>query len=106
MILSVEEDLSNTLNWFRVNHMAANPGKFQVIFLWMREQPKLILESNDTTILLTDKVKLLGVTIDSQLKFDDHMKALCQIANRKVNAFSRVAPYVNQKRVRSYTIHL
>ena len=98
MILSLEEDLSNTLNWFRVNHMATNPGKFQVIFLGIREQPKLILEINDTTIPLTDKVKLLGVTIDSQLKFDDHIKALCQIANRKVSAFSRVAPYLNQKR--------
>ena len=71
VILSLEKDLFNTLNWFRVNHMAANPGKFQVIFLEKREQPKLILEINDITIPLTDKVKLLGVTIDSQLKFDD-----------------------------------
>ena len=63
--------------------MAANPGKFQVIFFGMREQPKLILEINDTTTPLTDKVKLLGVTIDSQLKFDDHIKALCQIATEK-----------------------
>ena len=99
VILSLEEDLSNTLNWFRVNHIATNPGKFQVIFLGMREQPKLILEINDTTMPLTDKVKLLGVTIDSQLlKFDNHIKALCQIANRKVSAFSRVAPYLNQKK--------
>ena len=98
MILSLEEDLSNTLNWFRVNHIATYPGKFQVIFLWMREQPKLILEIIDTTIPLMDKVKLLGVTIDSQLKFDNHIKALCQIANRKVSAFSRVAPYLNQKK--------
>ena len=77
MILSLEEDLSNTLNLFRVNHMAANPGKFQVLFLGMREQPKLIFEINDTTVLPTDKIKLLGVTIDSQLKFDAHIKALC-----------------------------
>ena len=61
VILSLEEDLSNTLNWFRVNHMAANPGKFQVILLGMREQPKLILEINDTAIPLTDKVKLLSM---------------------------------------------
>ena len=49
-------------------------------------------------IPLTDKVKLLGVTIDSQLKFDDHVKALCQKANRKVSAFSRVAPYLNHEK--------
>ena len=75
--------------------MAANPGKFQVMLLGMREQPKLALEINDINIPLTDKVKLLGVTIDSQLKFDDQIKILCQIANRKISALSRVAKFLN-----------
>ena len=100
VILSLEEDLSRTLNWFRTNHMAANPGKFQVMFLGMREQPKLTLEINNITIPLTDRVKLLGVTIDSQLKFDDHIKALCQTASRKVSAFSRVANFLNYEKGR------
>ena len=43
--------------------MVANPGKFQVMFLGMREQSKFTLEINDITILLMDKDKLLGVTI-------------------------------------------
>ena len=30
--LGLEKDLSNTLNWFRVNHMAANPGNFRLYF--------------------------------------------------------------------------
>ena len=80
--------------------MAANPGKFQAMFLGMREQPKLTLEINNITIPLTDRVKLLGVTIDSQLKFDDHIKALCQTANRKVSAFSCVANFLNYKKRR------
>ena len=57
--------------------MAASPNKFQLIFLGMREQPKLTLMINDITFPLMDKGKLLGVTIDSQYKFDDHIKALC-----------------------------
>ena len=44
------------------------------MLLGMREQPKFIPEINDTAIPLMDKVKLLGVTIDSQLKFNDHKK--------------------------------
>ena len=68
------------------------------MFLGLREKPKFILEINDQIIPLTDKVKLLGVTIDSQLKFDDHVKALCQKANTKVSAFSRVAPYLNHEK--------
>ena len=98
MTSNLEEDLSNTLSWFRDNHMAANPGIFQIMFLGTREQPKLILEINNKVIPLTNKVKLLGVIIDSQLKFDEHIKALCQKANRKVSAFSRVAPYLNHEK--------
>ena len=78
--------------------MAVNPGKFQVMLLGMRDQPKLTFEVDDRTIPLTDKVKLLGVTIDSQLKFDDHIKALCQTANRKISAFSHVANFLNYEK--------
>ena len=69
VILNLKEDLSKALNWFRVNHMAANPVKLQVMFLGMGEQPKFTLEITEITIPLTDKV-----TIDSQSKFDDPIK--------------------------------
>ena len=77
VILSLEEDLSNPLNWFRVNHMAANPCKFQVMFLGIRKQPNLTLEINDAIIPLMDKVKLLEITTDSQMKFTDHIVKGC-----------------------------
>ena len=32
VVVNLEEDLSSTLDWFKDNHMAANPGKFQVMF--------------------------------------------------------------------------
>ena len=43
---------------------------------------RLIWESND--------VKLLGVTIDRDLKFDKHVLKLCSKANQKLGALSRV----------------
>ena len=78
--------------------MAANPSKFQVMVLGMREQTKLTLEINDITIPLMDKVKLLVVAIDSQLKFDDHIKAFCPTANRKVSSFSFVDNSLNYEK--------
>ena len=42
----------------------------------MRNQPKLILEINDKITLLTDKIGLVGVPTNSQLKLHDHIKAL------------------------------
>ena len=44
VIRNLEEDLSNTLNWFRVNTITANPSTFQVILLWIGENPKLTVE--------------------------------------------------------------
>ena len=46
VVLNLEEDLSNTLDWLKDSHMAANPGKFQVMSLGLREKPKFILEIN------------------------------------------------------------
>ena len=51
--------------------------------VWANIQKDLILESNG--------VKLLGVTIDRDLKFDKHVLKLCGKANQKLSAVSRMA---------------
>ena len=45
-------------------------------------------------------VKLLGLQIDSQLKFDNHVLAICSKAGRKLSALRRIVPYLsfNKKR--------
>ena len=39
---------------------------------------------------MSDKVKLLVVTIDSKLMIHEHVKSICQKTNKKTKAFSRV----------------
>ena len=46
---------------------------------------------------VTRSVKLLGITVDNELKFEKHVKTLCQKVCKKVSAFSRVAPYMDEK---------
>ena len=43
-----------------------------------------------------DKMKMLGVTIGNQLKFNDHIKIVCKEAAKKVNALARIAPYLKE----------
>ncbi len=40
--------------------------------------------------------KLLGITIDNQLKLDEHIKNFCSAAGKKVNALARVAYYMDE----------
>ena len=37
---------------------------------------------------------LLGITIDSELKFENHLSAICNKVSRKINALERIANYV------------
>ena len=55
------------------------------------------MEINGDVITNSREVKLLGVTLDSQLKFKSYAKALCVKANRKVNAFARIVNYITSK---------
>ena len=36
------------------------------------------------------KVKLLGITIDKMLKFDEHARGICQKASAQLNALSKL----------------
>ena len=49
--------------------MIANPEKFQLMFLGMKETEHLGLNINDQIIRAIDGVKLLGVTTDNKLAF-------------------------------------
>ena len=61
----------------------------------------LALKINSDVIAHFKGVKLLGVTIDSQLNFNNHVKAICVNAKRKVSAFARVAGYIDIQNAKS-----
>ena len=42
-------------------------------------------------------VKLLGITIDNELKFDDHITKICRKANSKLSALSRLSRYLSME---------
>ena len=74
--------------------MVASPSKFQAMFLGLKKNQNLALEINGNVIANSEEVKLLGVTIDSQLHFKSHVKGLCVKANGKVIPFAKVAKYI------------
>ena len=93
-IAKLESDIYSTLKWFESNSLVANPLKYQVMFLGLEKNQNLALEINGDVIVNSEEVKLLGVTIDSQLNVKGYVKVLCEKANRKVSAFVRVVKYI------------
>ncbi len=67
--------------WFDQNCMQANAEKFQPI-LFARQEVAGSLNIGGTVINSEPVVKLLGVSIDKDLSFSNHITMLCQKAGR------------------------
>ena len=98
MATRLEDDISRALDWIRNDRMVANPQTFLVILLGLKQNQEFLLEIGNRIVEVTRSVKLLGITFDDELKFDKHVKTLCQKVCKKVNAFSRGAPYLDDKK--------
>ena len=59
--------------------MAANPAKFQVMFLGRKESNTIEFKIEDIVLKSTNSVKLLGVIIDCKLNFHQHIEKLWNV---------------------------
>ena len=84
--------------WFKLNEIVANQEKLQLVFFGLKEDYELSIEVNGDVIKISDTARLLGVTIDSKLRFNECVKIICQKTNNKVKAFSRVVRYLEPQK--------
>ena len=70
--------------------MKANPGKFQFIVLGVKNIAPFRLNVNGKIIPRSNEVKLLGITVDNELKFKNHIEDLCKKASCKLHALRRI----------------
>ena len=75
--------------WFNNNFMKANSDNSQIIF-----EPSTAL-IDGSSIESNTKEILLGITIDRDLKFDEHVNNPCEKSCQKLNALVRLAPFMN-----------
>ena len=87
------------INWFKCNYMKLNEDKCHLIItghkyehIWAMVGESRIWESN--------KEKLLGIHIDSDLKFKYHISKLCDRAGNKLSALARVRHHFSFKKRR------
>ena len=92
VIRALETSSSLLFGWFNNNFMKANSDKSHLIMSCAEATTAMIdglpIDSSKTEVLL-------GIIIDHELKFDDHVNRLCKKASLKLNAFARIAPFTN-----------
>ena len=99
LVKILENESEIAINWLRINKMIVNPAKFQAMIVSKGKQnfQDIKLEVNNQKIKVEENIKLLGVTIDHKLKFDNHIKQLVGTAAKQLNALFRLNNYIGTK---------
>ena len=97
VIISLESCSKLIFTWFENNYMKANSDKSHLLL-----STDNVIQANINNDLISNSKseKLLGVTVDSKLKFDEHVNKLCDKASQKLSALARVSPFMSKKQKR------
>ena len=95
VIAYLKSELDIILFWYKTNSLVANPDKFQLIFPGTRNA-NIIINIGSFDLNSSETVKLLGVTIDSQLSFLPHVKDICKKVSTKTKVILRIRAYLDQ----------
>ena len=80
VLVKLEENSNIARKWFENNYMKVNSDKCH-LFISGNKYEHFWAKIGNYRIWKSRKVKLLGVTLDNELKFDEHLNNVCLIAN-------------------------
>ena len=79
--LEVQASATKLFRWFKNNHLKTNPGKSHILLSTNKPE---IVSIDEISLAASFHEKLLGVTIDSELKSESHIKVLCLKVDKKL----------------------
>ena len=59
---------------------------------------EVAINLGETEIKNSEYERVLGIKVDTKLNFNEHLNNIISNASRKVNALSRVVPYMSQSK--------
>ena len=92
IIKLLERDSMMLFKWFSDNQMKANISKCHLL---VNKNDEVVINLGETEIKNSEYEKLLGIKVDTKLNFNEHLNDIISKASRKVNALSRVVPYMS-----------
>ena len=98
--IKINSELQNLHQWCCVNKLSINPSKTNIIIIPPKQTnatiPHLHLTSNGSAINIVDSAKYLGVVIDNELNFKQHIKIMEGKVARSVGILSKLKHFLPQ----------
>ena len=97
LLITLKSESELAVKWLRENEMILNPDKFQAVVPQKQDKNSKTnsLNIGNKIFETTKSVKLLGITTESQLRFDEHISNLSNKASMQLNAINRLQRYMN-----------
>ena len=96
----LEIDSAHPIKWFSDNYMKLNEDKCHLLTLGNMSDDSVSVKIGSSTIANSTEEKLLGVTLDSKLTFEQHVSNLYKKVSNKLYALSRIAHYMDQAKLK------
>ena len=91
-VIAPLEQVSDALfNWFENTRLKNNVDKCHAL---VSTNKPVGIKIGDYTIENSECEKLLGVNIDANLNFNNHISDLCKKASTKISSLARVTPFM------------
>ena len=96
VVNNLEQSSTILFIWLNNNYMKVNTGKSHLL---LSGNSRATATIDNSYIESEDEQVLLGITIDSNLTFENHIRNICKKASQKLNALARITPFMSiQKR--------
>ena len=90
VLTSLEHDSLVAVEWFENNYMKLNQEKCHLLVSGFKYQQHCI-KIGSSPVWERNSEKLLGINIDRELSFENHVHNICVTAGHKVTALSRIS---------------
>ena len=97
---SLQVSLTEVEDWCKINKMILHPDKSKCMIITTHQkrqlyQHELKLKIDNKNIEQVKKHKLLGIIIDQNLTWDDHINQLCKQLSQNLFLLYKLKPYLN-----------
>ena len=93
----LQDDSNIAVRWFNNNQTTPNPDKFQSIILSRDRVDQFDISLDGHVISRGNSFKMLGVTLDDNFNFNEHVRNICQTASCQINALKRISNFLNEQ---------
>ena len=98
LLNSLMQNTSVLVKWFSDNYLKMNADKCHLLITNNENEEHITID--DETIKSEKTVKLLGITIDNKLNFDEHISKILKKVNLKLHALARISHVLSSDKLR------